>query len=158
MANLKNGLDEFNDEFDFCVECHKFKSGENYYSDRLAIAQFSTEGLDCICNKISFIPAYKPNVNTRDNKPYLMLEFPYDYENIFKIITIDKLQTKENGFGNYEISYLAQKINQMMENIKDYLFEINCKNTFQLIIRIDKNLNLLPIDFRTPEAWVKLKK
>lgn len=158
LRELKKGVEEFSDEFDFCVECHKFKKGESYYSDRLAIAQFSTEKTDCICTKISFIPAYKPNVNTRDNKPYLMLEFPYDYAGVFKIVTINTKLVEENGFGNYEIAYVVKQIHKMVENIKEHLQEISCKNTFQLIIRIDKNLNLLPIDFRTPEAWVRLNK
>lgn len=153
LTELKKGIDEFSDEFDFCVECHTFKKGENYYSDRLAIAQFSTENLSDTVDRISFIPSIVPGVNTRDNEPYLMIEFPYNSENIFHITKINKNSLINNKLSEYDISYLTQKIHKMISTIRDVLLQLDCHNNFQLIIRIDSYLNLLPIDFRTPQAW-----
>lgn len=157
LAQLKDGAKEFDDIFNFCVECHKFKSGENYYSDRLAIAQFNTYLVDNNFDNINFIPSVVPGVNTRDNKAYLTINFPYDYGNIFKVKKYDEKQTSEN-FSDYEISYLAYKIHHMIDQIREFLIENDINNSFQLIIRIDSYLNLLPIDFRTTEAWAKINR
>lgn len=155
INELKNGTKEFNDNFIFCVECHKFKNGENYYSDRLAIAQFSTQKVFDGCDMVSFIPSIVPGVSTRDNSPYLILEYHYNFSNTFHIKQIDFEKIKSNKFSNYDISYLAKQIHNMIENIREYLIELECYDTFQLIIRIDSYLNLLPIDFRTTGAWKK---
>ena len=157
LKSLKEGAEEFRDVFDFCIECHKFKKGEGYYSDRLAIAQFSTDKTSNFSNRLSFIPSIVPGVNTRDNMPYIEVEFPYNSEKLYHITSFDKNQIKKNGFDNFSISYCIQKIYQMIENIKEYLIELNISNSFQLIVRIDSNLNLLPIDFRTPNSWINIK-
>ena len=154
---LKNGANEFNDNFIFCVECHKFKKGENYYSDRLAIAQFSTKKIFDGCDLVSFIPARVPGVSTRDNLPYLVLEYPYNFSNTFHVNYSDFDKIKNYNFSYYDISYLAIKIHNMIENIREYLIELKIYDTFQLIIRIDSYLNLLPIDFRTTGAWKNLR-
>lgn len=156
ITELKLGLNEFNDEFDFCVECHKFKKNENYYSDRLVVVQFSTETLTDDCDRINFIPSYKPCVSTRDNLPYIILEFPYNSENIFHVVKLNEILVKENNFSYYDISYLTTQIHKMINSIRELLIELNYYNSFQLIIRIDSYLNLLPIDFRTPKAWAKI--
>ncbi len=156
LLQLKEGAKEFDDIFNFCVECHKFKKGETYWSDYLAIAQFSTEPVGNSHDSINFIPARVPGVNTRDNNPYLIIDFPYDSGNIYSIVKGD-CDLLYKRFSNYDISYLATKIHDMIDNIRDYLIELNVFNTFQLIIRIDSYLNLLPIDFRTFEAWAKIK-
>ena len=85
LQELKQGCLDLEDIFDFCVECHKFKEGENYYSDRLAIAQFTTKLVSDSCDRISFIPSKVDGVNTRDNEPYVEVEFPSDYGNIYHI-------------------------------------------------------------------------
>ncbi len=157
LEDLKKGSLEFEDIFDFCVECHKFKSGENYYSDRLAIAQFSTRrNTDCY-DRVNFIPSIVKGVNTRDNKPYLEIEYLYNYGNLFEIKKTNSELIENNGFNNNSISYLAQKLHEIIDDIRDRLIEISCYDDFQLIIRIDSYLNLLPIDFRTPKAWFNNK-
>ena len=157
LNDLKEGAKEFEDIFNFCVECHKFKKGENYYSDRLAIAQFNTYIVDDNFDRINFIPSIVPGVNTRDNSAYLAINFPYDFGNIFKVQKFDEKQIKKN-FSDYEIAYLAKKIHNMIDDLRNFLLENNIFNSFQLIIRIDSYLNLLPIDFRTTEAWAKIKR
>lgn len=153
LTELKKGSQEFEDIFDFCVECHKFKKGEDYFSDRLAIAQFSTRRNTDYFDRINFIPSLIKGVNTRDNKPYLEIEYSYNYGNVFKIKkTIPELIIK-NNFDNYSIAYLAKKLHKVIEDIRDRLTALSCFDDFQLIIRIDSYLNLLPIDFRTPKAW-----
>ena len=156
LENLKKGSEEFDDIFDFCVECHKFKKGENYYSDRLAIAQFSTKIITDNFDRVNFIPSKVDGVNTRDNEPFLEIEYPYNFENIYNIKKLNQNLLKINNFDNASIAYLVPKIHSIIETLKDYLLELKCYDDFQLIIRIDSNLNLLPIDFRTPEAWTKI--
>lgn len=157
FSELKNGIKEFNDDFIFCVECHKFKHNENYYSDRLAIAQFSTQIVFDGCDMLSFIPSIVPGVSTRDNSPYLILSYPYNSGTTFHVKFSQKDQIKSNNFSDYDIAYLATKIHDMISNIREYLIELNCRDTFQLIIRIDSYLNLLPIDFRTTSAWKQIR-
>ena len=158
LAELKKGSEEFEDIFDFCVECHKFKQGENYYSDGLAIAQFSTRRNTDSFDRVNFIPSIVKGVNTRDNKPYLEIEYSYNYGNVFEIKKTKPELVKENGFDNYSISYLANKIHEIIDEIRERLVALSCFDDFQLIIRIDSYLNLLPIDFRTPKAWVNTSK
>ena len=158
LEELKNGSEEFADIFDFCVECHHFKSGENYYSDRLAIAQFSTDPVTDFCDRISFIPSLVKGVNTRENKAYLEIEYPYNTSSIFHITYADAGALNINNLNNYSISHLSNTIHHMISTIKEYLIELGVHNSFQLIIRIDSYLNLLPIDFRTPNAWSTLQK
>lgn len=153
---LKDGINEFTDMFDYCVECHNFKNGDNYYSDRLAIAQFSTRLLTDTNDKVSFIPAYVSGVNTRENSSYLEIEYPNNYSSIYHINKCISTTILHNKFDYTDISYLATQIHSMIDNIRDYLIDINCHNDFQLIIRIDSYLNLLPIDFRTSEAWARV--
>ena len=141
----------------FFVECHKFKRGENYFSDRLAIAQFSTKKVFNGCDMVSFIPSRVPRVSTRDNLPYLVLEYPYNFSNTFHVNYSDFDKIKNYNFSYYDISYLAIKIHNMIENIREYLIELKIYDTFQLIIRIDSYLNLLSIDFRTTGAWKNLR-
>ncbi len=154
FSQLKDGSNEFDDIFNFCVECHKFRKGETYWSDNLAIAQFSTKLIDDSHDRISFIPARVPGVNTRDNNSYLTVDFPCDFGNIYNVTKSD-CNMLNKRFSNYDISYLVKKIHDMVDNIRDNLIELDIHNTFQLIIRINSYLNLLPIDFRTTEAWVK---
>lgn len=156
ITDLKNGINEFDDVFDFCVECHKFKEGESYYSDKLAIAQFSTKQLTDATDIVSFIPAYVPGINTRENASYIEIEYPNDYTSIFHINKYNEKIAQENHFDTYTINYLANKIHAMIDDIREYILELNIQNNFQLIIRIDSYLNLLPIDFRTPDAWAKI--
>lgn len=158
LDDLKKGAEEFEDIFIFCVECHKFKKGEEYYSDKLAIAQFTTDKYCEGCDRVSFIPSRKPGVSTRDNEPYLMIEYPFDSENIFHAKKLNEHDMFENGFDNYTISLLAVKIERVINSIREFLLEQNIFDTFQLIFRIDSYLNILPIDFRTTDAWVKIKK
>lgn len=158
LEELKEGAEEFDDVFDFCVECHKFGKNEDYYSDKLAIAQFSTLPFSDLNDKISFIPSRVSGVNTRDNKPYLILDFPCDHGNIFHVSMFDKETALKHGFDNYQIAYLAKNIHRIVDNLREFLLENEIFNNFQLILRIDSYLNLLPIDFRTPEAWAKLNK
>ena len=158
LEELKQGIEEFDDIFDFCVECHKFKDNENYYSDRLAIAQFSTKKITPTCDKINFIPAKVDGVNTRDNHHYLEVEFPYNTSNIFNITSKDQDMIIKNNLNNFSISYLITQIHSIIEVIKNYINELNYENDFQLIIRIDSYLNLLPIDLRTADAWTKINK
>jgi hypothetical protein len=158
LDELKNGSEEFADIFDFCVECHHFKSGENYYSDRLAIAQFSTNPITDFCDRISFIPSLVKGVNTRENKAYLEIEYPYNTSSIFHVTYADATALNFNNFNQYSISHLSNTIHHMISCIKEYLIDLGIFNTFQLIIRIDSYLNLLPIDFRTPNAWSTLQK
>ncbi len=155
LQQLKQGCQEFDDMFEYCVECHKFKQGENYYSDKLAIAQFSSKPFTDCCDRINFIPAKVSGVNTRDNEPYFEVEFPYNYHTIFHVKSAKEELIKLNGFDNYTLSYLIDKIHRIIEEIREYLIFHNIFNDFQLIIRIDSHLNLLPIDFRSPEAWTK---
>ncbi|MBQ4558331.1 MAG: hypothetical protein IJA61_03020 [Clostridia bacterium] len=157
IEELKCGIGQFKDMFDFCIECHKFRNGENYYSDRLAIAQFSTENIYDQYDTISFIPSLKPGISTRDNLPYLMIDYPYNSESLPHIKKLNNKAIKENHFSDVDISYLAKTIHRMIDNIRNYLLDLNIRNSFQLIIRIDSYLNILPIDFRTPEAWSTLK-
>lgn len=156
LDDLKRGSSNFEDMFDFCVECHKFKEGENYYSDRLAIAQFSTREITNNFDRINFIPSIVPGVNTRDNEPYFEVEFPYDYGNIFHIKKSKQDIIKSNNLDAYSLAYLTTKIHALVEDIREYLLALKCFDDFQLIIRIDSYLNLLPIDFRTPNAWTKI--
>ncbi len=156
LEELKKGSLEFEDIFAFCVECHKFKQGEDYFSDKLAIAQFSTKPFTDSCDRINFIPSKVPGVNTRDNEPYFEVEFHYNYSNIFHIISKNENLIKANGFNEYTLSYLIAKIHKIIEELREFLIEQNYFNNFQLIIRIDSYLNLLPIDFRSPEAWTKI--
>ncbi len=158
LDELKKGCLEFEDIFDFCVECHKFNNGENYYSDKLAIAQFSTKPFTDSCDRINFIPSKVPGINTRENLPYLEIEFPYNSKNIFHIISKNQDLINENGFGNHTLSYLIEKIHILIDELREYLLSQNYFNNFQLIIRIDCYLNLLPIDFRTPDAWSRITK
>lgn len=158
LEELKLGSTEFKDMFDFCVECHQFESGENYYSDRLVIAQFSTINVTDACDRISFIPSKVPGVNTRENKAFLEIEYPYNTSNFFRITTAQYNTIKYNGYNKYSISYLATKIHNIIDDIREILLENQYCNNFQLIIRIDRHLNLLPIDFRTPEAWSNISK
>ncbi len=158
LQELKQGCLDLEDIFDFCVECHKFKEGENYYSDRLAIAQFTTKLVSDSCDRISFIPSKVDGVNTRDNEPYVEVEFTSDYGNIYHIKEYKKDMILLNNFDNYTISYLITKIHLIIDKIRDYLIELDCHDDFQLIIRIDSYQNLLPIDFRTPSSWVKVNK
>ncbi len=157
LSDLKIGAEEFEDRFIFCVECHKFKQNENYYSDKLAIVQFSTQENTDFIDRISFIPSVVPGVSTRDNSPYLMVEFPYNHGNIFHVKRFNEKMIEKSHFSNYDISYIISKLHNIIDNIRDFLIAQNCHNTFQLIIRIDSYLNLLPIDFRTPEAWATIK-
>ena len=157
LNELKKGIEEFEDIFDFCVECHNFKKGENYYSDRLAIAQFATDDTSSLNDRISFIPAFTSGVNTRDNFAYLEVEFPFNSSKIFKIILKNSNQISKNGFDDSSVFYVLQKIHSMISDIKSFLIETDIQNCFQLIIRIDSNLNLLPIDLRTADAWIKKK-
>lgn len=157
LQEMKVGANEFEDMFDFCVECHKFKEGENYYSDKLAIAQFSTRNnCDC-CDRINFIPSIVPGVNTRDNFPYLELEYDYNYGNIYRVNKTNMELLIMNGLNDYVISYLAEKLHLLIDTIRNRLVELSYYNDFQLIIRIDSYLNLLPIDFRTANAWINKK-
>ena len=158
IDELKIGSDEFEDIFDFCVECHKFKKGEDYYSDRLAIAQFSTIKNTDSCDRVNFIPSIVKGVNTRDNKSYLEIEYAYNYGNVFEIKRTKPELIELNGFDNYSISYLANKLHEVIEVIRERLIALSCFDDFQLIIRIDSYLNLLPIDFRTPKAWFNTNK
>lgn len=158
LTDLKHGCEDLEDIFDFCVECHKFKKGENYYSNRLAIAQFSTKKIGDSCDRINFIPSKVDGVNTRDNLPYIEIEFPYNYGNIYHIKTLNKDLLLKNNFDYYSISYLIEKIHNFIDDIRDYLIELKVYDDFQLIIRIDSYLNLLPIDFRTPNSWIKVAK
>ena len=153
---LKVGSDEFQDIFDFCVECHRFKTGESYYTDRLAIAQFSTKYLTDTYDRINFIPSRVPGVNTRENMPYLEVEFHNNFGSMYNIKSCNQEQLYNNGFTSYSISFLVQEIHKMIDRIRDYLIELGVYDDFQLIIRIDGYLNLLPIDFRTPNAWAKV--
>ncbi len=156
INDLKKGIDEFDDIFDFCIECHKFKYGENYYSDKLAIAQFSTNLLTDAIDKVSFIPSYVPGINTRENSSYIEIEYPNDYSSIYHINKFNKQIASINNLDYYSVDYLSQKIHNMIDTIRDRLIDLDCQNNFQLIIRIDSYLNLLPIDFRTPDAWAKI--
>ena len=157
LQELKDGANEFEDMFDFCVECHKFKAGENYYSDRLAIAQFSTRYNTENCDRINFIPSRVPGVNTRDNLPYLEIEYDYNYSSIYKVKKTNLELLQKNGFDDYQISYLANSIHLLIDDIRNRLVDLYCFNDFQLIIRVDSYLNLLPIDFRTANAWIDKK-
>ena len=158
IDELKVGIDEFEDIFDFCVECHKFKRGEDYFSDRLAIAQFSTRKNTDSNDRVNFIPSIVKGVNTRDNKSYLEIEYSYNYGNVFEIKRTKPELIELNGFNNYSISYLANKLHEIIDVIRERLIALSCFDDFQLIIRIDSYLNLLPIDFRTPNAWVNCSK
>ena len=158
IDDLKTGSLEFDDIFDFCVECHKFKKGENYYSDRLVIAQFSTIHNTDNFDKINFIPSIVPGVNTRDNDAYLEIQFSYNYGNVFEIKRSNPKLIKKNGFDDYSISYLASRIHQVIEDVRERLLALRYYDDFQLILRVDSYLNLLPIDFRTPNAWIKTKR
>lgn len=152
LNELKNGAKEFEDIFDFCVECHKFKLGESYYSDKLAIAQFSTILITESHDKVSFIPSIVPGVNTRDNSAYMEINYNYDFGNLYQINKINK----QYGFDNYQISYLAISIHKIINEIRELLLDMKIYDEFQLILRIDSYLNLLPIDFRTPQSWIKI--
>ncbi len=158
LEQLKMGASEFEDIFIYCVECHKFKKGESYYSDKLAIAQFTTDFYCDDHDKVSFIPSVKPGVSTRDNEPYLIIDYPFDSENIFHTKKLNNLPIDEYGFGDYEISLLAKNIEHIISILREFLMEQQIYDTFQLILRVDSYLNLLPIDFRTTNAWVNLKK
>lgn len=158
IQEMKKGSREFDDIFDFCVECHKFKTGENYYSDKLAIAQFSTLLITESRDRLSFIPSKVPGVNTRDNSAYLEINYSYDFGNIFSAKKLNNNLIKKNGFDDYKIYYLASQIHKIIDDIREFLLDLQIYNDFQLIIRIDSNLNLLPIDFRTPEAWTRINK
>ncbi len=157
LEELKEGASEFEDGFIFCVECHKFKKGEDYYSDKLVIAQFSTHPLCNISDKASFIPSLSPDVSTRDNAPYLILEYPFNSSNIFHVKRMNEANIKASNLGDGDFAYLAKELHRMIDNIREYLIELKCFKDFQLIVRIDSYLNLLPIDFRTPDAWANLK-
>ena len=158
LDELKRGAQEFEDIFIFCVECHKFKKGEEYFSDKLAIAQFTTDKYSEGCDRVSFIPSRKPGVSTRDNDPYLLIEYPFDSSNIFHVDKLNENSMRENGFDNYTISYLAVKLERIINSLREFLIEQKIFDTFQLIFRIDSYLNLLPIDFRTTDAWVNIKR
>lgn len=158
FEELKKGACEFDDNFIFCVECHKFKAGENYYSDHLAIAQFSTQKLCDMCDRISFIPSYNPGVSTRDNQPYFVVEFPYDSGSTFRTVIRKDTGLKDNNLTNYSAWYLINQIHNMIDSIREFLLEKEIHNIFQLIVRFDSYLNLLPIDFRTSEAWFNSNK
>ena len=155
LEDVKKGIDEFDDIFDYCVECHKFKTGENYYSDKLAIAQFSTRLITESRDRVCFIPSIVPGVNTRDNIAYMEINYPYDSENIYCVNKTNDTLINEYGFNNYQIDYLATKIHKIIDEIRNLLLQMEIYNDFQLIIRIDSYSNLLPIDFRTPDAWLK---
>lgn len=152
LDELKKGAKEFDDEFEYCVECHRFAKNEDYYSDRLAIAQFTTEKYDDFCDKVSFIPSITKGVNTRDNRAYLEISYPYDSGNIYKISKLNEKILKQE-FDDYEVAFLTDKIHKIIENIKETLENLQINDSFQLILRIDQHLNLLPIDFRTSGAW-----
>ena len=154
LQELKDGASEFDDIFDFCVECHKFKNEENYYSDRLAIAQFSTRTNCDNSDRVNFIPSIVPGVNTRDNLPYLEIEYNYNFGSIFKVKKTNPSMIERNRFNDYTISLLADRLHKMIDDIRSRLMDLSCYNDFQLIIRIDRYLNLLPIDFRTANAWI----
>lgn len=156
LNDLKQGTSEFEDIFDFCIECHKFKPGQNYYSDRLAIAQFSTEKVTDSFDRINFIPSVVPGVNTRDNESYLELEYPYDFSAVVHIKTYKQDKIVKNGLDDYSIAYLSKKLHSIVEEVRKKLISLDCENRFQLIFRIDSNLNIIPIDFRTPNAWAKI--
>ena len=155
LEDLKNGIDEFEDIFNFCVECHKFKEGENYYSDRLAIVQFSTTNFNQNSDRVSFIPSIVPGVNTRDNQSYLEVDFDFGYKSIYHIKNLQKDKVKQNGFDSYSISYSLNQIYDFVQKLKDCLCELKIENDFQLIMRIDSYLKLLPIDLRTHSAWAR---
>ena len=159
LAELKEGAKEFRDEFVYCVECHRFGIGEDYYTDRLAIVQLSTMDDYDVCDNVSLIPSRKKNVKTtRDSCPYAEIVYPYYFNNIYKINFLDINEITENDLNYKTIDVLAKNFANLITKLKKTLEELKMQNVFQMIVRIDKHLNLLPIDFRTADAWSSLQK
>ena len=99
-----------------------------------------------------------PGVNTRDNHSYLEIEFKYNYGNFYTIKKTNYELLKINKLDDYSISLLAINIHNIIDNVRERLVELSCYDDFQMIIRIDRYLNLLPIDFRTAKSWINLNK
>jgi hypothetical protein len=86
------------------------------------------------------------------------IEYSYNYGNLFEVKKYNIELIEENKIDNYVISYLARKLHDVIDEIRERLIVLKCFDDFQLIIRIDSYLNLLPIDFRTSKAWINTNK